>query len=232
MLVFSLSLGRAQNVLTPQSMQVVEKLGSLNRLPLTGWRYHAGDVAHGEDTSLDDSGWQSASGQVQVGNDAVWFRCTAEVPKTVGGYDLTGARIWFKFDASANGPIPQIIYFNGRRVAMGEDLEPIVLYDGAKPGEKILVAVKLLYTVDVKTFRGAEARIDFVSSRPDPSVFVDEVKSAAVLLPSIQTDPPSSEQQLNAAVGQVDLGALGNADQTAFDASLRKAQAQLEVLRP
>jgi len=68
------------------------------------------------------------------------------------GYDLTGARIWFSFAAYANGPMPEIIYFNGRRVALGDDLEPIVLFDKAKPGDKVLVAVKLLHTVDNKTF--------------------------------------------------------------------------------
>jgi alpha-mannosidase len=223
----------AQSVLSPEAEATVKRLNSLNSLPLTGWRYHKGDLAHAESTDLDDSQWQLANDKVEVGNDAVWFRRVIEVPKTLDGYDLAGSRIWFKFDAGANGPVPQIIYFNGRRVAMGEDLEPIVLFDGAKPGEKIVVAVKLLHTVDVKKFTAAEAKIDFVASRPNPAVFVDEVKSAAILLPSIETTAAAaSEQQLNSAVGQVDVAALAKADQTAFDASLRKAQSQLELLRP
>ena len=85
-------------------------------------------------------------------NDAVWFRQTYTVPDTLDGYDLTGARIWFQFHADANGPMPEILYFNGRRVALGDDLEPVVLFDSAKPGEKVTVAVKLLHTVDKKTF--------------------------------------------------------------------------------
>jgi alpha-mannosidase len=222
----------AQAVLDPQAAQAVKRLSSLNSLPLAGWRYHTGDVPHGEAADLDDSQWQSASGPAEVGNEAVWFRCVVEVPKTLNGYDLSGARVWFKFNAGANGPIPQIIYFNGRRVAMGEDLEPIVLFDGAKPGDRVVVAVKLLHTVDVKKFSDAEAKIDFVASRPSPSDLVDEVNSAAILLPSIESDPAGSERQLNSAVAQIDLGALDKADQPAFDASLRKAQAQLEVLRP
>ena len=75
---------------------------------------------------------------------AVWFRQTIQVPATLNGYDLTGARIWFQFHADANGPMPEILYFNGRRVAMGEDLEPVVLFDDARPGDKVVVAVKLL----------------------------------------------------------------------------------------
>ena len=87
---------------------------------------------------------------------------------TLNGYDLTGARIWFQFHAEANGPMPQILYFNGRRVAMGDDLEPVVLFDKAKPGDKVTVAVKLLHTVDTKSFRGATLRIEFPESRPNP----------------------------------------------------------------
>ena len=91
----------------------------------------------------------------------MWFRQTYQVPETLNGYDLTGASIWFQFHADANGPMPEILYFNGRRVALGEDLEPIVLFDHAKPGDKVSVAVKLLHTVDMKNFRGATLRIDF-----------------------------------------------------------------------
>jgi alpha-mannosidase len=224
--------GRTQTVLTPQNAQTIEKLRALDHLSVNGWRYHKGDVPHGEATSLDDSQWETASGKTQVGNEAVWFRRTVEVPKTLDGYDLSGARIWFQFHATANGPMPQIIYFNGRRVALGEDLEPIVLFDGAKPGEKVVVAVKLLHTVDVKTFEGADARIDFVESRPSPAILAEEVQSAAILVPSIESNPAPSEQQLNTAVSQIDIASLGKADQAAFDASLRKSQAQLELLRP
>jgi alpha-mannosidase len=222
----------AQSVLTPQSSETIQKLDTLNLLPLTGWRYHTGDLAHGEGTDLDDSQWQTATVHQKVGNGAVWFRTTIEVPNTLDGYDLTGSRVWFQFHASANGPMPEIIYLNGRRVALGEDVEPIVLFDTVKPGETIAVAVKLLPTVDAKTFSGADAKVSFVATRPSPAELVGEVKSAAVLLPSIESNPATSEQQLNMAVAQIDLGALERADQQAFDASLRKAQAQLEVLRP
>ena len=81
--------------------------------------------------------------------DLTWF------PQTLNGYDLTGARIWFQFHAEANGPMPQILYFNGRRVAMGDDLEPVVLFDNAKPGDKVMVAVKLLHTVDAEDVSAA-----------------------------------------------------------------------------
>ncbi len=102
-------------------------------------------------SNLDESAWQPIAVGSKAPNEAVWFRQTFEVPATLHGYDLTGARIWFQFHADANGPMPEILYFNGRRVAMGDDLEPVVLFDDAKPGDKVTVAVKLLHTVDTKT---------------------------------------------------------------------------------
>ena len=98
----------------------------------------------------------------------MWFRREIEVPQTLNGYDLTGARIWFQFRANANGPMPEIIYFNGRRVALGDDLEPIVLFDNAKPGDKVLVAVKLLPTVDEKRIAGVDLKIDFATEPAQP----------------------------------------------------------------
>jgi hypothetical protein len=82
-----------------------------------------------------------------AGKEAVWYRRTIEAPKTLNGYDLTGVEVSFRFLANANGPIPEILYFNGRRVAMGDNLEQVQLSGDAKPGDKILVAVKLLPTV-------------------------------------------------------------------------------------
>ena len=63
-----------------------------------------------------------------------------EIPQTLDGYSLRGTDIAFRFNAYANGPMPEILYFNGRRVALGEDLEQVELFHDAKPGEKILVA--------------------------------------------------------------------------------------------
>ena len=158
---------RAAALLPAPQHAVVERLMSLEQLPAGTWKMHPGDLPHGEATDLDDSGWQPVALLAHAPNDAVWFRQTVQIPDTLNGYDLTGARIWFQFHASANGPMPEMIYFNGRRVAMGEDLEPIVLFDDAHPGDKIVVAVKLLHTVDVKIFRGATMRVEFAEHQAE-----------------------------------------------------------------
>jgi alpha-mannosidase len=246
LLVFAVSLlGRVQanaqtagqaaeivKSLSSNSHAVVGRLTELDRLPADEWRFHAGDLAHGEATDLDDSSWQVMKANTQTSQEAVWFRRWIEVPQNFHGYDLTGARIWFSFAAYANGPMPEIIYFNGRRVALGDDLEPIVLFDKAKPGEKVLVAVKLLHTVDTKTFGGTELKIDFAENRPNPEDLRLEILSAAVLIPSISKDAAADTATLEKAAGAVDLTALDSKDQTKFDASLTQAQSIIEGLRP
>jgi alpha-mannosidase len=214
-----------------KSKAVVARLSELDQLPADEWRFHVGDLAHGESTELDDSSWQVVKAQAQGAQEAEWFRRWIEVPQSLHGYDLTGARIWFSFSANANGPMPEIIYFNGRRVALGDDLEPIVLFDKAKPGDKVLVAVKLLHTVDKKTFDGANLKIDFAENRPNPEDLRLEILSASLLVPSLSKSVEADTATLEKAAGAVDLDALDAKDQAKFDASLKQAQSTLEQLK-
>jgi alpha-mannosidase len=138
--------------------------------------------------------------------------------------------------------MPEILYFNGRRVALGDDLEPVVLFDEAKPGDKITVAIKLLHTVDKKTFRGATLRIEFPESRPNPEDLRLEFLSAALLVPSLAPGDASQIATLNDSIRAVDISALDAAAspdaaaraqaQQKFDSSLRAAHQKLEALKP
>ena len=211
---------------------VLDRLSLLRELPDGAWKLHAGDLAHGETVGLDESGWQPIALKSKAPKEALWFRQSYQVPATLGGYDLTGARIWFQFHAYANGPMPQILYFNGRRVAMGDDLEPVVLFDSAKPGDKVTVAVKLLHTVDLKTFQGATLKIDFPDGRPNPEDLREEFLSAALLVPALAPNDSAQMATLNDAVRDVDLAALDANNQAKFDESLRAAHAKLEALTP
>ncbi|MGA8036883.1 MAG: glycoside hydrolase family 38 C-terminal domain-containing protein [Candidatus Acidiferrales bacterium] len=218
--------------LSAQTRDAIQKLDTLSALPADEWRVHVGDMAHPEAPDLDDSSWPVVKKDSGDYNDAVWYRRSIEVPRTLNGYDLTGSRIWFQFNANANGPIPEIIYFNGRRVALGEDLEPIVLFDHAQPGDRVLVAVKLLHTVDKKRFVGAALHIDFNPARPNPGVILDEILATAELIPSLGDDAAPTRAMLNRAAESIDLSALEQTNQAAFDQSLTKAQAGLEDLKP
>ena len=211
---------------------VTSRLRALTRLEADEWRYHAGDLPHGEDVGLDDSSWVVVKNRTQAPADAVWYRRWITVPPTLNGYDLTGTKLWFRFSASANGPITEIVYFNGRRVAMGDDLEPIVLLDPAKPGDKVLIAVKLLQTVDIKQFRDAVVRVEFAGARPSPLDLSQEIESAAALAPSLGAKSQAVSQGVEKAAQAVDFEALHQARQQAFDASLEKAHQMLLELKP
>ena len=227
--------------LPPESRAVLDHLASLDELPDGVWKMHSGDLAHGEAVHLDESDWQTMA-HGKAPKESLWFRQTFRVPNSLHGYDLTGARIWFQFHCYANGPMPMILYSNGRRVAMGDDLEPVVLFDGARPGESATVAVKLLHTVDVKTFQGATLRIDFPAGRPSPKDLREEFLSAAQLVPSLAPGDTGKMDILNGAIQTVKVSALNEANaanpqalaqsQTAFDASLNEAAQKLDALKP
>lgn len=213
----------------------LKRLYALNDLKAEQWRYHAGDVAHGEATDLDDSGWKQVGPKTDVPAGASWFRREIEVPKTLGGYDPTGTKIMFRFRVRSRGDVPEIVYFNGRRVALGADLEPIELTANAKPGEKFLVAVKLLATEDKKTFEGAQLHVEFAPNRPNPDDFVQEVLGAQALIPMLSKHPAKDQATLEKAVGMVDMQALDDASgagQGKFDTSLKAARQQLASLKP
>ena len=220
---------------SPAETAVLDRLNSLHTLPGGSWRFHAGDLPHGELPGLDDSGWPLVQPKSIAGKQAVWYRRLVEVPKTLNGYDLTGAEISFRFRADANGPMPQILYFNGRRVAMGDDLEQVQLFASAKPGDRVLVAVKLLPTVDDKRFNSVEMQVSFAPARPNPEDLRKEIVAAATLLPTLAPASQQDRATLTAAIGQIDLAALdagSPAAQSRFDASLLLAHKTLTQLRP
>ncbi len=218
--------------LSPASQNVIKQLASLNSLPPGEWRFHAGDLPHGESVDLDDSAWEIRKPGSIAPSESVWYRRMIEVPVNLNGYDLTGARVWFRFRTDVNGPMTEIVYFNGRRVAMGDDLEPIALFDSSKPGDKLLVAVKLLETVDQKVFTAVELPVDVPATRPNPKDAYQQLLSAAMLIPSLGGNTEKERQSVDAAAQAVDLGALQKDDQQAFDSSLRKSDELLSPLKP
>lgn len=236
-----LQCANAQNIsaprytFSPQAKAVVARLASFDNIPATEWQYHPGDIAHGERPDLDTSDWQTVKLPFTAPHGAVWFRRWVEVPNNLNGYDLSGSQIWFQMQVDANGPVPMILYYNGSRVALGDDLEKQLLFSNAKPGDKILVAVKMMVTEDDKNVRTANLNVVFTSNRPNPKDLRKELISAADLLPSIAPDAATladREKILDSAATAVDLSALDQGNQTAFDASLVKAQSDLTPLRP
>jgi alpha-mannosidase len=100
----------------------------------------------------------------------------------------------------------------------------------------VLVAVKVLHTVDAKSFRGAVLRIkpkpDVSGAKMRPSVddLRTQIIAAANLLPNLPAPRKDLLPIVEKAVAVIDTKALDAANQAAFDQSLRKSQEILGVL--
>jgi Glycosyl hydrolases family 38 C-terminal beta sandwich domain len=92
------------SALSGQSEKILDKLASLSALPKPDWRYHAGDLSHGESSSLDDSSWQPAAPTLPA--DALWLRATIEMPKSLNGYDAKGNLLRLSLLRSPTWPDP------------------------------------------------------------------------------------------------------------------------------
>lgn len=217
--------------LSPPTQSVIKGLSRLDRLPAPQWRVHLADMPHGEALELNDSNWDLATLPSQGAREAIWYRAWVEVPKDVQGYDITGSRIWFSFHVWSDGDWTKTVYFNGRRVALGEDLEPIIAFERAKPGDRLLIAVKLSKTVDVKHIQGSDFLLAPDASRPSPERVWKELLSAGELGSTFGSGAVEAIKQVDSAAATVDIGSLGRGDQKAFDASLEKAEARLGPLK-
>jgi alpha-mannosidase len=219
----------ALRTLSPPARQVIEALSQLNSIPVRDWRFHMGDLAHGEAVDLNDYSWPVIQTPYQsTTNDIVWARTWIEIPRDLHGYDLTGSRIWIR--SWRDNAVT--VYFNGQRVAGGEDLEPILLTSDAQRNDRFLVAVRIGRSDDAKWLPGTMLQIQPAPSRPNPGDIYTEFVAAVLLIPDLAADASAEKQVLEKALHDVDLEALGAGDQQKFDKSLRQTQQDLEPLRP
>jgi alpha-mannosidase len=226
---FTAQTQAAMDALSPQAQAVMRRLTEIGSMTVSDFSYHVGDVADGAAVDLNDSSWSKGQAPMKLPVDVVWIRTWVQVPKSLDGYDLTGARIGLM--AGMRGV--QETYVNGQPVVrLPEDMRPMILFHSAKPGEKTLVAIKMGRSKMPKRIRGLRLTIKVAPGRPDPEVLHTEFLAAALMVPSVGPDSVTEKQELNQAIGDVDLKALDTADQAAFDASLRKAHQDLDVLKP
>src|SRR5260370_30569884 len=69
----------------------LDRLESLTALPLSEWRFHA-DVPHPEDSSLNDSGWETVNVGDKWSTGTRVLRRWIEIPEKLDGYGVLGAR--------------------------------------------------------------------------------------------------------------------------------------------
>jgi len=226
---------RAQEKSTlPDSYKTV--LGRLEQLtvyPEAEWRSHA-DVAHPEDPSLNDSDWQLIKQGDTWKDGARVLRRSIEIPKSINGYDIRGARVELDLRFESQESIIVTVFSNRSQVARtDEDLQqPIPLTESAVPGDKFLIAVRV--DASAVNTRLAESRLRVIpnSGRPDPSMLRTEILAARLIVEAYEEGRAEREAVLDRTVDAIDFTPLEKGDQTAFEQSLVRAHTQLQQLKP
>src|SRR5882762_10055179 len=153
----------------------LSRLEELTVYPETEWRYHS-DLPHPEDPSLDDSGWEQMKAKESWKNGARVLRRWIEIPPSIHGYDIRGARVELDLRIESRDAMIITVFSNRSQVARtdGDLQQPIPLTESAVPGEKFLVAVRV--DANAVDTRLAESRLRILpaQNRPDPDLIRTE----------------------------------------------------------
>ena len=224
---------------------------TLDRLEmLTGqaeaeWRFHA-DVPHPEDPGLNDSDWGAFTVKNVSGpggghaNEEHWtgtrvFRRWIQIPEKINGYAAQGSRVSIDLRFGSPKSLIITVFSNGAILYRGsdDDILPLLLTENAQPGQKFLIAARVVGGDDAESeFFHSELTIQSPRSRPDPAFLRMELLSTRPIIAAYEEGKAERQQELDAAVKAIDFTLLNKGDQPGFDASLKQAQAKLEVLKP
>src|ERR1700756_5208301 len=180
---------------------LVDRLESIVSLPLDEWRYHA-DVAHPEDSSLDDKEWPVVkTGEAWKTGPRV-LRRRIEVPATLNGYSLRGARIRLDLAVDSSDFVTITVFSNGAMVSRtdADTLQPIVLTENAQPGEAFLAAIRIQAAENSTRLRASRLLITPPTSRPDPGIIREELLAAQPMVAAFPEGRVEHEAILDAAV--------------------------------
>jgi alpha-mannosidase len=240
LLVSGFAFAQSPSALPDAYKPVLDRLQSITVIPLPTWQTHAADLPHGEDPALGTSDWQP----VKLKEDwkgSRWLRLTYEIPAQLNGYSLQGARISLDLHVSSDDAIQISIFSNGNMVARTDEdgQVPITLIENAQPGQTLVLAVRVLDSGGGGCCGGDSTRIEHAElgiqpppDRPDPALMRLQILSAEPVIAAYPDGKAEREQQLDAAVKAINVTALDQGNQQAFDASLRDAQSKLDLLRP
>ncbi len=242
LLVSSALFAIAQNPATADPYKLVlDRLQAATTMPLEQWKIIQGDAPHGETPAAP-----IANTNVNLFKQdlslPVWLYANVEVPPALNGYSVAGSRMSLNLNIGGNTGVLISVFVNGNMVARGdEDSQvPIALTQNATPGQKLLIAARVLPSGTVGCCGGppvtkldaASLVFDPPATRPSPAILRQEIMAAELLVAAYPDGKAERQQQLDAAVKAIDLRALDKGDQAAFDASLKAAQSKLEVLKP
>ena len=220
---------------TDPYQRTLSRLESLTTLPLSEWRFHA-DLPHPEDSSVNDSGWETVKVGERWSTGPRVLRRWIEIPEKINGYAVLGdhAKLDLRLDFmwNAKGPVTISVFSNGALVSRGDDdmQQPIPLTENAQPGQKFLIAVRIDAPEVETRIHHAELTIEPAANRSDPAMIRMEILAARPMIAAYEEGRVDREQQLAAAVNAIDFSSLDKGDQAGFDASLRLAQSKLQSL--
>jgi len=223
----------------------VEKLQSLTRQDEPAWRFHA-DIPHPEDPASNDSGWGTltvkniSEGGGGHANEEDWtgsrvFRRWIQIPEKINGYATQGSEVRLDLRFGSPGSLMITVFSNGAILYRGsdDDILPVLLTENAQPGQKFLVAARVVAGDGVQCeFFHSELVIAPPRTRPDPELLRTEILAARPIIAAYEDGKAQREQQLDAAVKAIDFSPLDKGDQAGVDASLKAAHTKLEALKP
>jgi alpha-mannosidase len=223
----------------------LDRLESLLKQKESEWRFHA-DIPHPEDPGLDDANWSSvtvrnvsgeggghADEQQFTGTNV--FRRWIEIPEKINGYSTQGSRVLLNLRFGSPDDLMITVFSNTAVLYRGndDDILPVLLTEDAQPGQKFLVAARVVNKDGEKSeFFHSELIIQPPASRPDPEFLRTEILGARPIIAAYQDGRTEREQTLGAAVKLIDFSPLDRGDQSGFDTSIRAAQGKLEDLKP
>jgi alpha-mannosidase len=240
------TLGLSQDSAQPDAYKTtLDKLQALTRQAEPDWRFHA-DVPHPEDPALNDADWgvltvkNISDGREGHGNEEHWngtrvFRRWVQIPDRIDGYATQGSEVRLDLRFGGPGSVMITVYSNGAILYRGseDEIRPALLSENAQPGQKFLVAARVVARDDVQAeFFHSELVIAPPRTRPDPELLRAEILAARPIITAYEEGKKERVEQLDAAIKTIDFSPLDRGDQTGFDESLKAAYAKLEVLKP
>ena len=236
----------SQNSTAPDPYKpALDRLDSLTRQAEPEWRWHA-DIPHPEDPAIDDSNWGSITVKnvsAPRSNDEPGGRWTGtrvlrrwiQIPDKINGYATLGSRVSLDLRFRSPASLQITVFSNGAILYRGsdDDILPMLLAENAQPGQKFLVAARVVAGDDVQSeFFHSELTIQPPHTQPDPAFLRTEILSARPIIAAYEDGKTERQQKLDAAIEAIDFSPLDRGDQAGFDAALTQSQAKLEGLKP
>src|SRR5208282_4719308 len=163
------------------------------------------------------------------------FRRWIQIPEKINGYATQGSKVMLDLRFGSPGSLMITIFSNGAILYRGDDdnILPVLLTENAQPGQKFLVAARVVAGDDVQSeFFHSELTVEPQGGRPDPGFLRTEILAVRPIISAYEEGKAEREQELDAAVKAIDFSLLDRGDQAGFDASLKAADAKLQVLKP